>query len=104
MKNIFVLFSIVLIASCATGGTQPNDADAQKAAFALGTTPNNVTITNRRTEMGKVLFNASHNGRVFQCYYTSTIGITSDAICSPTDGGAKPAGSCNDLLKAAGKC
>lgn len=53
----------------------------------------------------KVTFNATFNKRVFQCYYTGGVIITSDAICSATDGKAMPATSqCNALLKAAGKC
>lgn len=104
MKKVILLATIALISSCATTGSQSNNVAAEKAAFALGTTPDKVVISNMKSEFSKVLFNATTNGRVFQCYYTSTIGITSDAICSPTDGGPKAAGACNDLLRAAGKC
>ncbi|MDD9178013.1 MULTISPECIES: hypothetical protein [Aliivibrio] len=82
------------------------DKDLQKkAAFALGTTPEKIKITNRGADIMKVTFNATFKKRVFQCYYTGGVIITSDAICSATDGKAMPATSqCNALLKAAGKC
>lgn len=76
----------------------------EKAAFALGTTSDKITISNRKATVDSVKFNATTNGKVFQCYYT-TAGISSDALCSPTDGSGLPAVSqCNALLKAAGKC
>lgn len=77
----------------------------EKAAFALGTTADKITITNKRSEMDSVKFNATFNKRIYQCYYTSTFGFSSDALCSPTDGGApSKTAQCNDLLKASGKC
>ncbi|MBK0004224.1 hypothetical protein IBT47_24740 [Erwinia sp. S43] len=76
----------------------------EKAAFALGTTSDKITISNRKADIDSVKFNATTKGKVYQCYYT-TAGISSDALCSPTDGSSLPAGSqCNALLKAANKC
>ncbi|MCL2655970.1 MAG: hypothetical protein FWD62_00880 [Betaproteobacteria bacterium] len=106
MKKITCLLIVTVLAACGTidNAVRSDDSIKEKAAFALGTTPDKVTITNRRSEIDSVKFNATVNGRVFQCYYT-TAGVSSDALCSPTDGGPAPAGSnCNALLKAAGKC
>ena len=106
MKKIAILLAAVSLAACGTidNAVRSDSSIQQKAAFALGTTSESVTITNRRSELGAVRFNASANGRTFQCYY-STAGMSSDAICSPTDGGpAAPGAPCNALLKAAGRC
>jgi hypothetical protein len=95
-----------MLGACGTidNAIRSEESIKEKAAFSLGTTPDKVTISNRRSELGSVKFNATANGRVFQCYYT-TAGVSSDALCSPTDGAAAPASkSCNALLKAAGMC
>lgn len=106
MKNVAILFAAVALTACGTidNAVRSDESIQQKAAFALGTTAENVTITNRRSELGAVRFDATTSGRKFQCYYT-TAGVTSDVLCSPTDGGAPaPGAACNALLKAAGKC
>lgn len=106
MKNVAILFAVAALTACGTidNAVRSDESIQEKTAFALGTTAENVTISNRRSELGSVKFNATTNGRMFQCYYT-TAGITSDVLCSPTDGGAPAAGApCNALLKAAGKC
>ena len=79
----------------------------ERAAFALGTSPDAVKISNRSNEGIRINFTATVGKRVSQCYVTSvtgTIGVTtSDAICS--GGGAhKGKDQCNALLKAAGRC
>jgi hypothetical protein len=106
MKKIVCLLTVTMLAACGTidNAVRSDESIQEKAAFALGTTPEKVVISNRRSEIDSVKFNATVNGRVFQCYYT-TAGISSDALCSPTDGKPAPASSnCNALLKAAGKC
>ncbi|MDF7681602.1 hypothetical protein PT300_13805 [Enterobacteriaceae bacterium ESL0689] len=76
----------------------------EKAAFALGTTPDKIIISHRTAEIDAVKFHAITNGKTYQCYYT-TVGVSSDALCSPTDGTGLPAeAQCNALLKAANKC
>jgi hypothetical protein len=106
MKKVAILFAAMALTACGTidNAVRSDESIQQKAAFALGTTPDKVTITNRTSELGTVRFNATTNDRMFQCYYT-TVGVTSDVLCSPTDGGGPAAGAqCNALLKAAGKC
>ncbi|HEZ0495442.1 TPA: hypothetical protein WGQ16_001391 [Neisseria meningitidis] len=79
----------------------------ERAAFALGVSPNAVKISNRSNEGIRINFTATVGKRVSQCYVTSvisTIGVTtSDAIC--LGGGThKDKSQCNALLKAAGRC
>jgi hypothetical protein len=107
MKNVAILMAAVALTACGNidNAVRSDESIQQKAAFALGTTADKVVISNRRSELGAVRFDATSNDRKFQCYYTTTAGITSDVLCSPTDGGAPAAGApCNALLKAAGKC
>ncbi|TKD45573.1 hypothetical protein FCG41_03855 [Azotobacter chroococcum] len=109
MKKIAGVVVVFGLAGCGVldNAVRSEEDIKEKAAFALGTTPDKVTISNRRSEIDSVRFNATTQGKVFQCYY-ATAGISSDAICSPTDGSSLPSTSqstnCNALLKAANKC
>lgn len=107
MKKILLLSAVAVLSGCGTidNAVRSDASIKDKAAFALGTTPDKIQISNRRSEIDSVKFNATTNGRVFQCYYT-TAGISSSALCSPTDGKAfsSPSKSCNQLLRQAGKC
>lgn len=105
-----------LVAGCAAsmslfgGGSVSDDKLKERAAFALGTTPNAVTISNRSSEGVRVNFTATVGKRANQCYVTHSVGNTSDAICSGT--GSRPGvtrrqgsgGTCNALLRSAGRC
>lgn len=106
--NKFTFVTLLLLSLTACGSVdnalRSESSIKGKAAFALGTTPDRVTISNRKAEIDAVKFNAATNGKVYQCYY-STAGLSSDALCSPTDGSGMPGGAqCNALLKAANKC
>ncbi|MEC5509952.1 hypothetical protein P9911_029565 [Klebsiella oxytoca] len=109
MKKGLLLLIVLSLTGCGVidNAVRSDNSIKEKAAFALGTTADKVTISNRTSEIDSVKFNATTQGKTFQCYY-STAGISSDAICSPTDGSALSsaagAASCNALLKAAGKC
>lgn len=99
--------TILLIGGCgAVGNTVISDSSLQqKAAFALNTTADKVTVSNRTSTIDSIRFNAQAGGKVYQCYITTVMGaISSDALCSGTDGKAPKGGQCNQLLKAAGKC
>lgn len=104
MKGIFIASSFAamfLLSGCGLiDNSIRGDGDLkEKAAFALGTTPDQITISNRKAEIDSVKFNATTKGKVYQCYYT-TVGLSSDALCSATDGSKLPSGSqCNDSLK-----
>ncbi|EEP5037173.1 hypothetical protein HBY97_004586 [Salmonella enterica] len=83
----------------------------EKAAFAIGTQPRNIAISNVQSGLEKITFDAEANGSQYSCYYTTVIAVKSDAICKKMGAQAdtKPAteesqGECNALLKAAGRC
>src|SRR5690606_1562263 len=109
MKLTKLLFAAGMVAALTGCGTIGNavisdDELARKAAFALNTTPDKVTISDRDPEAIGVTLNfvASTAGRRHQCYITTVMGAAnSSAICSVA--GSAPA-SCNDLQKAAGQC
>lgn len=108
--RLTVLVAIGLtLAGCSTinNATVSDQKLKERAAFALGTNAEAITISNRSNEGLRINFTATTGKRSSQCYVTSTpsvIGVvTSDAICS--GGGAhKGEGQCNALLKAAGRC
>jgi len=112
MKKVILLSTAMVLSACGTLDNKVNsEVDVkEKAASALETTSDKVTISNRRNELGSVKFNATTSGIIFQCYYTTVVGISSDAICVPTDGqsseikSAIKSESCNALLESAGKC
>lgn len=88
----------------------------EKAAVTLNTTPEKVRIFDKRGELDSVKFKAQTNKGVYNCYYTTLVGLDSDTLCSgPVEGSAKQSGNqtpapaaapanCNALLKAAGRC
>ncbi|MGP0838096.1 hypothetical protein [Serratia sp. CY85251] len=108
--NRNVLFCIMVLSGCGTidNAVRSDNSIKEKAAFALGTTAEKISISNRTSELDSVKFNATTQGKVFQCYYSTAMGVTSDVLCSPTDGSALPKAAgdsqCNALLKAAKKC
>ncbi|MCQ3033450.1 hypothetical protein NLO88_22615 [Pseudomonas syringae] len=92
----------------------------EKAAVTLNTTPEKVRIFDKRGELDSVKFKAQTNKGVYNCYYTTLVGLDSDTLCSgpvegSVEGSAKQTGNqapapaaapanCNALLKAAGRC
>jgi len=83
----------------------------QKASFAIGTQPSNISITNVQSGLEKITFDAEANGSQYSCYYTTVIAVKSDAICKKMGAQTDPKptteesqGECNALLKAAGRC
>lgn len=109
MKKFMALTALLMLGACGTvGNVVISDASLQeKAAFALNTTPDKVKISNRRATLDSIKFVATKGGKSYQCYITTVAGvISSDALCSGA-GSAKETGgngSCNALLKAAGRC
>ena len=110
--SIITLAAALTLTAC-SGVNNATVSDAklrERAAFTLGTSPDKVTISNRRNEGITIHFTATVGGRATQCYVTNSVtmigAMTSDALCS--DNAAKAAlrrtGQCNDLLKAAGRC
>lgn len=88
-----------------------NESLQEKAAFAIGTQPSNISISNVQSGLEEITFDADANGSQYKCYYTTVIAVKSDAICrkmgAKTDPKTKTEesqGECNALLKAAGRC
>ena len=106
-KLIWVSALVCALAGCGTVGNAVTSDDelARKAAFALDTTPDQITISDRSAEVsGAINFVASLKGRKHQCYITSMMGaVNSSAICSGANS-VGSSGTCNDLQKAAGQC
>ncbi len=118
IKLTLVTFTLLVIAGCSsvTGKTVSDQKLREKAAFALETSADRVTISNRRHEgMVKISFNAKVGRHMYQCYITTVLGAaSSDAICAGTSSKGKSSKKrrrkgkskkkCNALLKAAGRC
>ncbi|WP_052121871.1 hypothetical protein [Gallibacterium anatis] len=106
MNKFCICLPIFILSGCGmVGNTVISDASLQsKAAFALNTTADKVTISNRQPGLDDIRFIASIGRKQYQCYITTVAGvISSDAICAGTDG-TKSKRSCNALEKDAGHC
>ncbi|KGQ39595.1 hypothetical protein [Gallibacterium genomosp. 1] len=105
MRKCYSFFSILVLSGCGmVGNTVISDASLQsKAAFALNTTADKVTISHRQAGLDDIRFTANIGKKQYQCYITTVAGvISSDAVCSRTTGNKKR--SCNALEKAANRC
>lgn len=87
----------------------------ERAAFALGVDPASIVISNRGSEGVRINFTATVGGKANQCYVTHAVSVAgsqvSDALCSgaraskgAAQGKSKDPGSCNALLRSAGRC
>lgn len=106
MKYISLLCTALILSACGTVGNAviSDDALKEKAAFALDTTADKVSISNRKGDVDSVKFVATTRGRSHQCYITTLAGVlSSDAICSGA-GSATGSTNCNALSRAAGRC
>ncbi|MFS1430059.1 hypothetical protein LMH73_023840 [Vibrio splendidus] len=107
MKKLLLIAGLLTLSGCSViDNEQRDDYSLQsKAALALGTSADKIQVKNRTADIMKVEFDAVYNKRTFSCYYTGGVVLTSDTICSATDGKKMPkATQCNALLEAAGKC
>lgn len=123
MNQTFVrraaLLSLAALAALASGCASvavSNDAIEQNTAMALGIPKGSFTVSDRVDDGFKSSYTVKTNaGKQYGCYVTGTVSYygrqVSDAVCTEVGKTAKPApgaaasgGSCNALLKAAGKC
>lgn len=125
MKQTFIrrtaLVSVAILAALAAGCASvavSGDAIEQNTATALGLAKGSFTISDRVNDGFKSSYTVKTNaGKQYGCYVTGTVSYfgrqVSDAVCTEVGkaGKAAPApsagaagGSCNALLKAAGKC
>lgn len=119
MKKTLALTSaaafVALTSGCASFAVS-DDAIERNTAQALGLAKGSFTIADRVDDGVKASYTVKTNtGKQYACYVTGSVSqlgrAVSDAICSEIGKGGKPAagavkasGSCNALLKAAGKC
>lgn len=107
-------FAFSMLQGCASVAVRDDDLSVNTAR-ALGVTPSNVVISDRRDSGVQTTYVAKANGAVYNCYVTGSIGIVgrlvSDAMCTPLASAAgqsvipqKKSVECNALLQAAGKC
>ncbi|MBC9130765.1 hypothetical protein JMI89_08390 [Frischella sp. Ac48] len=110
MRKIMLplIFITLSLSGCGMidGSIRSDESIKQKTAFALGTTPDKITISNKTKEMDSVKFNATFKKKVYQCYYTTALVTSSDVLCSPMgkNGSLPKTAQCNALTKAAGQC
>ena len=119
MKKTLALATVAAFAALASGCASvavSNDAIEQNTAQALGLAKGSFTIADRVDDGVKASYTVKTNtGKQYACYVTGTVSVVgrvvSDPVCTDTSKGPKGAsgtgaasGSCNALLKAAGKC
>jgi hypothetical protein len=114
------LVSVTVLAAFAAGCASvavSGDAIEQNTATALGLAKGSFTISDRVNDGFKSSYTVKTNaGKQYGCYVTGTVSYfgrqVSDAVCTEVGKSSKAAapsaapagGSCNALLKAAGKC
>ena len=92
-----------------------NDDMLAKAEFATGVDASRLSIVDGsvRSEMDSIHYKVkSKGGQTWNCYFTTAIALSSDAVCKKVGSKGKdpvvrkkPAGDdCNALLRAAGRC
>ena len=106
--------TLVALTSACASFSVTDDAIERNTAQALGLAKGTFTVTDRSNDGVKASYMVrTDSGKQYSCYVTGGVSqlgrAVSDAICSELGkGGAigKPAtgGTCNALLKAAGKC
>lgn len=119
-KHTLTIAALLMLAGCGTINNKvvSDETLQDKAAFALNTTADEVTISDRKAGMQEIRFVATVGKKSYQCYVSTVMGLhTSDALCSGSNSVKKSGGkasrkeeaaqegrSCNALLKAAGRC
>ena len=104
MKKILLISAVSLaIAGCGTVASKVvSDGTLQnKTAFAYGVNAEDVSILSQSGGLYDVKWTADVSGETVQCYMSSAIVVSSDAICSK---GTKLKRNCNALLSAANMC
>lgn len=112
--------AVLVLSGCAA--TIAQDGLEQRTSQAIGRQVGTFTITDRSEETGgRINYTArARDGATYSCYMYSATGFQramsfgqtphSDAVCTPMVKGnapaaaPAPAGACNALLKAAGRC
>lgn len=85
MKILILPLMVATLAGCGTLGSfvVQDNVLRQRAAFTLNTTPEKVTISDKKGTLESIYFNATTNGKTYQCYVGTLGGVlNSDAVCS----------------------
>ncbi|ENV52096.1 hypothetical protein L292_2106 [Acinetobacter junii CIP 107470 = MTCC 11364] len=94
MKKLALpLLLTALFTGCGTVGSfvVQDNVLRQRAAFTLNTTPEKVTISNKKGTLDSIYFSATTNGKTYQCYVGTLGGVlNSDAVCSGVNNGFPP--------------
>ncbi|KRD39564.1 hypothetical protein ASE35_04275 [Lysobacter sp. Root916] len=113
--GIAAIAASALLSACASFAVS-DDALVQRTGFALGMEPREFTISNRMDEGTTTRYQVkASGGRTFNCFVGGSVSVlgksVSEAVCTETGKGAgqsapksQRSGTCNALLKAAGKC
>lgn len=110
MRKLFVgLFSLAAI--LVLGGCANENKLARATAFSMGLEPHQVQVSDISRDMSGTKYRAKINGSLYNCSVyggtATSFGAMTTPDCIKVGGGtkaAKKSKSCNDLLKAAGKC
>lgn len=107
--GVFTAASILLITGCAN-----ENKLARATAFSMGLEPHQVQVSDISRDMSGTKYRAKINGSLYNCSVyggtATSFGAMTTPDCVKVGGGAKQGKSnkkgrsCNDLLKAAGKC
>jgi hypothetical protein len=115
-KLVFTAVFAASISGCGSIAQRTqSDSDLQeKAAFALNTSSDKISILSKSSSMESVRFQVKSDKGIYNCYFTSVVLANSDAICSgpvqatvqsaQTQKEAVQPQTCNALLKAAKRC
>jgi len=115
LPGIIAIAALAILPGCAAQVVK-EDHLKQKTAFALGLDQNAFTISDRVDDGLQTRYNVKTNNNLnYNCYVEGafsfgTGGVVSDAICNQIGGGEKSksksigGNTCNDLLRAAGRC
>lgn len=114
VSSVILVTSVLTIVGCASVAVS-DDAIERNTAASLGLEKGTFTISDRNDDGVKATYAVkTNNGRKYTCYVTGGVSylgrVVSDAVCTelgkPTRQAAPAVtnGSCNALLKAAGKC
>ncbi|WP_417519384.1 hypothetical protein [Marinobacter sp.] len=114
LKTVSIMiFSITLLSGCGIieKKVATEETLQEKASLAIGVEPKTINISNVKSGLEKVTFDAESNNSKYSCYYTTVIMVKSDAICKKMEinkdkepSKIEKSDQCNALLEAAGKC
>ena len=84
MKASLLLLAVLSVITGCASVVVSGDKLESRTASAIGSAPGQFTITNRVDDGIRTDFYVqTKTGKAYNCYVTGTIGVVSDAICTP---------------------